>query len=319
MQKSKAVIAVFVVIVQLFTLNLWTTPAQPKDNAETVMFLSDYQNADKDNDLRAQRLRAILAAVDTRPGLVVGGGDYQDGDAAFASDAGIREIKSTVAERWPDGRISYIFAQGNHDPLFGSLLINRSGLYEFDDYVVVVIDHSLDPWRHNGWPDRGELTKFTAGILSNALEKLADRGEKRPVFIVTHLPLHYTDRGDGTDNLYAGYIFDAVSASADKLDIVFLFGHNHSGDHDDYIGGAVNYIGKGGTMLLGGTKEEVELGFTYMNCGYVGYSGSDPSVASNTLTVSEITVTDDSLIIQKYSADGEYYSPAITVERTAAD
>ena len=99
-----------------------------------------------------------------------------------------------------------------------------------------------------------------------------------------------------------------------KIDIVYLFGHNHSGNYDDYIGGSINYIGSDSIMQIGGTNEPVNINFTYLNAGYLGYTNNlvtDHSVKENSTT--SIKVGLDNLLIQKYTKYGEYYKEPIVV------
>lgn len=114
-------------------------------------------------------------------------------------------------------------------------------------------------------------------------------------------------------------IDDDVSFEVKKIelireDIVYLFGHNHSGNYDDYIGGSINYIGSDSIMQIGGTNEPVNINFTYLNAGYLGYTNNlvtDHSVKENSTT--SIKVGLDNLLIQKYTKYGEYYKEPIVV------
>ena len=73
---------------------------------------------------------------------------------------------------------------------------------------------------------------------------------------------------------------DVVNEAAKELDIVYLFGHDHSKGWDCYMGGSSVYKAKGDTILIPQFSEEKvntnvyteeELRFTYLNAGYVGY------------------------------------------------
>ncbi|MEI3218533.1 MAG: hypothetical protein V8S08_01495 [Lachnoclostridium sp.] len=46
-------------------------------------------------------------------------------------------------------------------------------------------------------------------------------------------------------NIYSNILFPVINEAAAKLDIIYLFGHNHSDIYGNYIGGSVNYLGVG--------------------------------------------------------------------------
>ena len=139
-------------------------------------------------------------------------------------------------------------------------------------------------------------------------------GDTRPVIVLTHVPLHHTRRDSGGDNLYSSYIFDVLNQAAKTLDIIFLFGHNHSSSYDDYIGGSVNLLAPGDEIRLPdrankstSTYLTQTLAFTYANCGYVGYSGNGVSdTSTNALTVGCIRLTENSIRFVRYSENGLY-------------
>lgn len=301
--------ALFVFIGSMFSVGIVKadTPKTPEQYDDTIMFVSDFQNNFSDWDSeRTDNFAAILeAAMDETPGLVVGGGDYQSSFAGtFGSAFGVSQMKDVISNAW-DYDMQYLLIQGNHDTP-KSVCINETGMYEFDKYIVYAINEDDFPWNEQLDVGIAEKTvQETATALSNALAALVEAGDSRPVFVVSHLPLHYSERSSGEDNRYAEYLFDAISNNADDLNIVYLYGHNHSGTYDDYIGGAVNYISKGETMLLGGTSEEKTLNFVYTNCGYIGYSNNtNDEISTNTLTATFVTVSDNGLNIRKYSKDG---------------
>lgn len=305
------VIALFTFLGVLISGNL-AMPVNPyttEDTGNKIMFFSDFQSTD-----RYDNFTAILDQVPEEPGLIVGGGDYQSlMGTATLSTYGIYSVRKIVADRWND-EIPFIFTQGNHDPKHSKGL-SEMGLYEFDEYLIYDIPMAAFPWKQ-GKKINGEKTvKETAATVDAAFSDLVADGEDRPVFVVTHVPLHQTNRASGEDNAYAGYIFDVLNDYGTKLDIIFLFGHNHSGTYDDYIGGAVNYIPKGGEIYIPGRVGAQTLNFTYTNCGYVGYSdNSSFGGSTDTLTVSFMTVEDDYITMQRYSEDGAYYDEPIEIE-----
>lgn len=152
----------------------------------------------------------------------------------------------------------------------------------------------------------------TAQRLGDCMDALADAGEMRPILILCHVPLHYSSRYSGGDNPYASLIFSELNEAAEELNVLFFFGHNHSGASADYEagwGGAVNFVARGQTLDVNspehgaaGTNRQT-LNFTYMNAGYVGYS---TSATNDTRTVSVLSVYDNRVVVSRYDAKGEY-------------
>ena len=99
-------------------------------------------------------------------------------------------------------------------------------------------------------------------------------------------------------------------AGANGLNILFLFGHNHSSGYDNYIGGGSVYLKKGDTMLVPNydnylLADEVSLNFTYMTAGYIGYYGTTVNGADGALTMTMFRIQKDgSVIIGRYDANG---------------
>ena len=127
------------------------------------------------------------------------------------------------------------------------------------------------------------MTKSSEDMKA-CFDSLIEEGETRPVIIAGHVPLHFTARTSSRhttgDNLYSSLVFDVVNEAAKELDIIYLFGHDHSKGWDCYIGGSSVYKAKGDTILIPEFSEEKpntdayteeKLRFTYLNAGYVGY------------------------------------------------
>jgi hypothetical protein len=306
--------------------------------ADAVIFaVSDYQeNADFDtpeNNLR--RLLEAVADDGVTPGAALICGDYTNDallhDYQLSPEDSIAEIRDVLDEEAPSVEDeNTIFVQGNHDRLTGS--ISESGLHEYDDYLVYVLNTENDfPWKQGVMP--GCLKKVTKSSedMKACFDNLIEEGETRPVIIAGHVPLHFTARTSSRhttgDNLYSSLIFDAVNEAASDLDIIYLFGHNHSKGWDCYLGGSCVYKAPGDKILLPVFDEyrvttdefsEKTLNFTYMNAGYTGYYmncgpgeySSDPEsryrAADETLTCSVIEIYDDRIEITRYDENGQH-------------
>ncbi len=269
------------------------------------------------------------AAIDS----IIMCGDYTNDarlyDYQLSPDDSISEIKDIVGNKLPyidDSRM--LFVQGNHDALTGS--ISESGLHEYDEYLVYVINTENDfPWKQGKVSGALDKVRKTSEDLRSCLSELTEKGEKRPVIIASHVPLHFTARTSSKhstgDNLYSSLIFNAVNDAADSLDIIYLYGHNHSKGWDCYMGGSSVFRAPGESILIPEFEESDlttdeytprELGFTYLNAGYTGYfmncgtaeledgTWHDYDAADCTLTGTLIMIYPDKIAFSRWDKDG---------------
>ncbi len=203
-----------------------------------------------------------------------------------------------------------IFAQGNHDHVdtvglakdgnndpasgkYGVFVINENQRMEFND------DSSYDD------------TLQAANDLKTYLNEKINSGWTKPIFVLNHIPLHWSNRTikDGS-GIHANLLVDVLNEGGAKgLNIIYLFGHNHSGGNDDSMGGAAIYLKKGDQMTVGqGSKKKAEtktytLNFTYMNAGYIGYFNTTEPTTDATLTMSVFLVRGNEVIITRYDSE----------------
>lgn len=318
-------------------LNAIISDGKRIDNA---VFCGDYTN---DRDLHDYQLSPEESISEIRSVVAdeVGISSMRDEEESTDNDAMDTSANSTERNSDEYGKdelgddaselfdpAGMIFIQGNHDRLTES--ISSSGLHEFDDYLVYVLNTENDfPWKQG--KTAGCLAKVTRASqeMKECLDDLISRGETRPVFIAGHVPLHFTARTSSRhttgDNLYSSLIFDVVNEAAGSLDIVYMTGHNHSKGWDCYMGGSSFFRMPGDTILIpeydrlsvnSDNYREETLRFAYMNAGYVGYymnCGTEEldngtygqySAADETLTGTLCDITADEIIITRYSEDG---------------
>lgn len=228
-------------------------------------------------------------------------GDY-DVDLEDQSDC-LAVLKETVQTEYPSlDEDKMVFVQGNHDEA-STAGLSKTGANDTDDYGVFVINEDDFPW----YGGSESHTKALAEQLRTYLQSRADEKSEQPVFVVSHLPLHYSYRtincGDGK---YGKYLFDVLNEYGEKLNIIFLFGHNHSASFDDYLGGSAIYLAKGDKIYVSKTGKHTEtpdeyvLNFTYMNAGYVGYTWC----LGNLLTMTVFEIKGEVVTVKRYTADG---------------
>ncbi len=204
-----------------------------------------------------------------------------------------------------------IYVQGNHDGdnLVGSTL-SASGANDAENYGVFVINEKDYMWYNN---DEATIKK-TAENLKTYLNAKRNAGYTKPIFVISHLPLHYCMRtlSGGDDGMHANYIFDVLNEAGNAgLNIIFMFGHNHSHGWDDYLGGAAIYLEKGDKINIAQNSttvfKEETLAFTYMNAGYVGYYGTSyTSDVDKTLTMTVFEITDTEVTVNRYDSNGTH-------------
>ena len=283
----------------------------------SILTGSDFQT----NTAKAYRLFGSILGLMKSDGLetphsMLVGGDYTVLLYDYASP-GMTAIRDTLCAVYPDmDPENIVFMQGNHDNTVGGF--TRTGFYDMGKYCLYSVNENDFPSKQYQKPGSESKIQALAADIEEKLGGMIESGDRRPVFVITHVPLHHTDRVSGGDNIYASYIFDVLNKAGETLDVTFIFGHNHSGDYDDYIGGAVNFMAPGDTLLVPTTTRgeytEQTLSFTYTNYGYLGYSRNSVTDSStDTLTLGVIRLCDDEIRYIKYSEDGLY--SVQTVER----
>ncbi len=281
------------------------------EDGNILLFGSDYQG-----DSRKSNFKAILENVKRNginPSLVSILGDYNtSGYDTNSSMKGLKEANSIIKEVFPNS--GSLFIQGNHDDA-GNIYLTKTGGYEATNYVIYVVNEDDFPWKSA----KKSKVSAIANNLDKYLSNLVDLNIRKPVFFITHLPLHYSSRGD---NEYAYLLVDALNKYGDKLDIFVMFGHNHSSKYDDCLGGAVNYIEKGAKMKHFASKgtTSTTIKFTYLNAGYIGLAKNTNGLVScsgtkvtstNVLTMTMFKIENTDILIERYSSSAKVFTTTI--------
>lgn len=304
---------IFAAVMVLTMLVSFAVTGFAKSNFDSKAYVSVVTVSDlQDGDEAFARFGRILTLMKKdglkTPHSVISGGDYSKMLPDYATP-GVVKLKAAYSSVYPEASTDTVACiQGNHD--FISSGFTKSGLYDMGAYNLYVINENDFPW--NQFLRIPAHIKNTANKLDKALTGLIDSKDYRPVIIVTHVPLHHSQRTFSGDNMYSAYLFEVVNKAAKKLDIVFLFGHNHSGDHDDYIGGSVNFMAPGDKIRIPLKNKmgkdcytEEKLNFTYTNCGYCGYSNNgNENGSTDALTVGAVQFSKNNIHFVKYSEDG---------------
>ena len=281
------------------------------DAAVSVLTGSDFQDlGPKAYDRFGRMLQKMKNDGLPTPDSMLVGGDYTKLLFDYATP-GVELIRENLTAVYPEADPdSVVCIQGNHDnPAAG---LAATGFYDMGAYALYVINEDDFPWKQYLRPGVDRHIQKIAADLETHLNEMIETGDRRPVIVLTHLPLHHTVRANCGDNLYASYLFRVLNEAGGTLDVIFLFGHQHSGDFDDYIGGSVNFMAAGDTIRIPTPDRRGEdayteetLSFTYANCGYVGYSDNGVSETStNVLTLGVIQFTEETFRFVKYTEQG---------------
>ncbi|MBE6806867.1 MAG: hypothetical protein E7527_02470 [Ruminococcaceae bacterium] len=283
-------------------------PANVSDLSETIIIAgSDFQPIGGNIEAGRETVRSILGAMaDDGYGLFDGfisGGDYSAGTSEPETSAGLAGLDAEISKVVYNNKF---YSQGNHDPKETVGLTKEGNNDPFNaPYGLYIINE-------DSYTDLGEGGEFAAKELDAYLDEKVASDWNKPIFVVSHVPLNFSMRTvSGKNARTAAPIVEVLNEAGEAgLNIIFLYGHNHSSGYDNYIGGGSVYLKKGDTMLIPDyanylVPAEVTLNFTYMTAGYIGYYGTTVNGADGALTMSVFRIQKDgSVILGRYDANG---------------
>ena len=297
-------------------------PYAVSDLSETIILgLSDFQ-ASTDEKGATQVQNILNGAIAQKYGLFDGLFAVGDYSADMGYDVALTGIQALDQAIDPYVSGNKIYTEGNHDaPDLPGLSPSGNNDPAGGKYGVFVINEE----DYDQYGDGGEASAAMMQTYFN--EKLADESwGNKPIFVLCHVPLHYSMRTETSNNAKtARPMVDVLNeAGANGLNILFLFGHNHSGGYDDFLGGGSVYLKKGDTMMVPEYGENfkynwetVTLNFTYMNVGYVGYCADHGVGADVALTVTTYRIlSNGEVIITRWDEDGEHNLKSKGVKNT---
>lgn len=288
---------------------------------KTILFGSDYQYGGGESGNPDYNFPSLLGAAKRQgiwPDLAVLCGDYTNGGANYEGDSllWIERITYDFEEYFPGftPRTDLIFVQGNHDRNDGDF--PPDGLRDYGSFLVYVLNtQSANPWRQGeAYEESRRILEKTAARLKEDLGALTAAGDRRPVFIATHVPLHASQwTMTAGDNLLSPLLFDAVSDAAMDRTVVYLFGHNHAFHGDSSIGGTATFFAPGEEIAVPDPLPEERktqrytlktLNFAYMNAGYVGYVEERFAVESRPSLGMALVEDDGTVTLRRLALDG---------------
>ena len=291
-------------------------PYEVTDLSETVLIAgSDFQASTWDKN--KSNVNAILDGIKNTDGYelfdgMLFAGDYTPNHGHDNATEGIGVLNDFTNDFVIGNKV---YAEGNHDAPTVEMLSPYGNNDPVGGTYGVFVFHEEDYGQFGDDDDHERNSQIVGDDLKAYFDEKIDSGwdMNKPIFVMTHVPLHFnwrtvSDYGAGEG---AQYIVDALNYGGENgFNIIFLYGHNHSSDYDAYLGGASIYLAKGDTMLVANPEDyteyqEMEIKFTYLNAGYVGYFPDFGNGTDHTLSMTTFRIRDDgSVIITRYSADG---------------
>jgi hypothetical protein len=325
-------ICLLMVVTTLTPLTSFTASAatSQSDDVFTILAASDFQTkgaslasggsydvyeASEEGAGIVKNLMASVTAAHPKIDAFLFGGDYSHGSSnEVATFVGQEYLYNALVEGGLSEKAKQFYLTGNHEngqqkneklPFFA-----QTGGYDMGQYAVYCINHDGYPYNQSNKTVLKNLTTTTAQNLGAWLDE-QEVGQK-PIFVMSHLPLHYSTRTrTRNDGLYAEWIVNELNRAGKRgLNIIFLYGHNHAGGYDTYMGGSTNFatagdsiwVAKPGVATAGPNQHT--LHFTYMNYGYLGYY--EPTWADNDFTMTVFEVLGDDVTIRRYDQNGEH-------------
>ena len=304
-RKSLAVLLSLLMLISMYAVSATVSAAEK----ETIIIAcSDFQASS--NTQGKANVTAILNAMKADginyADAAFSLGDYSaEYEVQSASNSGLVALKEALSDVVDPDNI--VFGQGNHDL---TTVVGLTGWGNMDpaygDYGLYLVE---DPEQAQEW---GSYDAASVTALQNYLQNKIDIGFSKPIFIMNHYPLHWSNRTHKDGNSKSAYkYFNVINdAAAQGLNIIYLHGHNHNHGYDDFLGGSATFLKKGDTIqVCQGSSESYKdevLNFTYLNAGYVGYYNTDEATAETALNMTVYRIRGNEVIISRYSADGQH-------------
>lgn len=308
MKRICGIFLAFTLLLALVPMINVATPVAAAEKETILIAGSDFQVSNH-NTSRIQQILLTLAVH----GITKADGAFFCGDYTLnsvdenggQSSYGLATLKNLFTPIVGD---KMTFVQGNHDPE-DTVGLSKSGNNDpvSQKYGAYVIHE--DQYLQYNWDHSLGVAEKTAADLKKYLDEKANSGWNKPIFILSHVGLHWGNRTikEGSA-IHGGLLVDVLNEAGKKgLNIIFLYGHDHSGGVADFMGGAAIYLKKGDTMeVCTGQKKEHEprtINFTYMNAGYIGYYSTDEASCDATVTMSVFRIKGNEVIITRYDGN----------------
>ncbi len=265
-----AALLVFVLVLTLLPMPTFAASSDRK--ADTIFFASDLHE-------NPSNLKSLLKALAYEPGLVVLNGDHVDN----TNKGSLASITSTIQSIYPGVQTFYAYAAHDKNVSADSsnayAFASTGEVYTGEDYYVYAVDQ-------DDMQSSSRASTASAAFVSGA--KTAD--PTKVIFVVCHIPIHKRR----SDNVGGAAWMSALNTAGQSHDIVYLWGHNHTGESSSDT--SVYFVARGGSLTPQGGSTGT-INFTYVNAGYIknGYA-----------TMAQ--VNDDNVTFVRYKTSGSVVS-----------
>ena len=280
------------------------------DGSITLAFTSDVHYDGKTLNLKTWLDNSGVGYIDAM-------GFCGDMGSAYASDANdfwtwAGEIMDYMDSRIAEGAVGdAIYTQGNHEwfPWAGGDYLHEYANYESAQRMmqvgegIVTDDYIIYCFGAGSCVSTESKNDYMEEDIAALDEYLASAPTDRPIFMLTHFPLHFW-----YNTRYAPHavdVIDVLNKYSDDHEIIFFWGHNHSDFDDGYyqpkFPGDEIRVDQEGNMRT--------LNFTYLAAGctsdadYTGPDGGSASVMNKGIIVT--INADKSLDFTYYTLDGQ--------------
>ena len=286
-----------------------------KAHQNEILFISDLHSGKKAengyHNLRAM-FRLLREYDNFVPEVVCGGGDYLESRTYDSVDwpRCLEAMHDIMYEASPD--TAHALTSGNHEwewsqqseemieTLLGVPRVGNS--YSGEDFEIFQIG------AHTNSGSKEHFRSADIAQLRTFLESVADNG--KVIFIQTHWPLHYGYNSDTwRTTTHADDMIELLNEYADRLDIVFVWGHNHNEDETRH-----KCMVRGDTLQYS-KSESMKIQFTYINAGCLNErhakEGAGPEESKyGPGYLLEARIEGDRLILDYGHITGAYPDPA---------
>nr|AHF24217.1 S-layer y domain-containing protein [uncultured bacterium Contig160] len=254
-----------------------------KPHKNEILFISDVHSA-KRAENGFHNLRALFGLLKSEdnfiPEVVGGGGDYIESSTNDNADwpHAYQVLHDIIYEGAPD--TFQALGSGNHEwewsqqseemieKLLGQPRVCNS--YNSDDFAIFHIG------AHMNGTGQEEFKTEDIEKLHTFLDTQVGNG--KVIFVQTHWPLHYAYNWAWRTTKNAGQMIDLLNEYSEKMDICFVWGHNHHQDAHRHM-----FYGRNDVLQISATEYK-RIKFNYLNAGCLnenaaeqdaGPSGSD--------------------------------------------
>ena len=323
METFKRTLSALLVLVLVFSL--MPVQASAAATVDAAVFFSDLHSSKSDSKTsHTQNTMKAVAASGLPFSSVISVGDVFSSNSTN-NFGDLTTITNNIRTGLGNSNIPVYYAWSDHDRntaisdytglIHGAGSDGIYGTADDGNYYVYLISMS-----DTGTNDRYNTGVF--GLQQSTLDKftsdVASLDHSKPMFIASHQPL--LDRRDDNGNAYKWW--QVIDAAAQKMDIIFLFGHNHK-----YDVAADYYYAKGSTMSVcnssSGGATKVTMNFTHMCAGYFEPTSSTSYSSTTRLgTVMVANIMEDSIRMTTYDKNGVYsgnYAVDVVIPRAFAN